>query len=96
MTAIADPQERVAAQLPVVEALPRLLQALAENPNGVLVAPPGAGKTTMVPLALLREASWVSGRIVKLAPRRRAGPGGAPPTGAGGPRTTSVAQPVLA
>ena len=72
MTAIADPQERVAAQLPVAEALPRLLQALAENPNGVLVAPPGAGKTTMVPLALLREASWVSGRIVMLEPRRLA------------------------
>ena len=72
MTAIADPQERVAAQLPVAEALPRLLQALEENPNGVLVAPPGAGKTTMVPLALLREASWVSGRIVMLEPRRLA------------------------
>ena len=60
------------ADLPVAEALPRLLAALAENPNAVLVAPPGAGKTTLVPLALLRQASWATGRIVMLEPRRLA------------------------
>ena len=58
--------------LPVAEALPRLLEALATQPNAVLVAPPGAGKTTTVPLALLGGAAWATGRIVMLEPRRLA------------------------
>ncbi len=63
--------------LPVAEVLPELLARLAERPNAVLVAPPGAGKTTLVPLALLRateaEAPWRrGGRIVVLEPRRLA------------------------
>jgi ATP-dependent helicase HrpB len=62
----------VIADLPVADAIPRLLAALAENPNAVLVAPPGAGKTTTVPLALLRQAGWAKGRIVMLEPRRLA------------------------
>ena len=45
----------VPSDLPVAECLPRLLAALAAGPNAVLVAPPGAGKTTSVPLALLEE-----------------------------------------
>jgi ATP-dependent helicase HrpB len=53
----------------VSEALPRLLGALAERPNAVLVAPPGAGKTTLAPLALM-EAPWAAGRILVLEPRR--------------------------
>ena len=58
--------------LPVRDCLPRLLDALAERPNAVLVAPPGAGKTTTVPLALL-DAPWRGdGRIVVLEPRRLA------------------------
>ena len=57
--------------LPVTEALPDLLAAL-EVGNAVLVAPPGAGKTTLVPLALL-EAAWTAGQtIVMLEPRRLA------------------------
>src|SRR3569833_2167403 len=40
-------------QLPIDAALPSLLAALAAGPRAVLVAPPGAGKTTRVPLALL-------------------------------------------
>ena len=43
--------------LPVTEALPALLDTLERRPNAVLVAPPGAGKTTIVPLALL-DAAW--------------------------------------
>ena len=39
--------------LPVNDVLPALLAALRTRPNAVLVAPPGAGKTTLVPLALL-------------------------------------------
>jgi ATP-dependent helicase HrpB len=61
-----------ARDLPVVEALPRLLAALEQTPNAVLVAPPGAGKTTTVPLALLGSAIGAAGRIVMLEPRRLA------------------------
>ncbi|MCK8783233.1 ATP-dependent helicase HrpB [Roseomonas sp. NAR14] len=44
--------------LPVTEALPALRDALRDSPNAVLIAPPGAGKTTLVPL-VLREEPWV-------------------------------------
>jgi ATP-dependent helicase HrpB len=58
--------------LPVGEALPALAAALADAGSAVLQAPPGAGKTTLVPLALL-DASWLAGRrIVMLEPRRLA------------------------
>ena len=57
--------------LPIDEALPRLIAAIRENGQAVLQAPPGAGKTTRVPLALL-EAGLVPGRIVMLEPRRLA------------------------
>ncbi len=58
--------------LPIAEALPALLEAIAHG-NAVLVAPPGAGKTTLVPLALL-GAPWLQPghRIVVLEPRRLA------------------------
>jgi ATP-dependent helicase HrpB len=58
--------------LPIEPALPALRQALAAAGAAVLQAPPGAGKTTRVPLALLDEA-WLGGRrIVMLEPRRLA------------------------
>ena len=58
--------------LPIEAALPSLRAALAESPCAVLVAPPGAGKTTRVPLALLDE-SWARGkRLILLEPRRLA------------------------
>ena len=58
--------------LPVDEALPRLKAALEGRNAAVLVAPPGAGKTTRVPLALL-DAPWLGGRkIVMQEPRRLA------------------------
>jgi ATP-dependent helicase HrpB len=58
--------------LPVAAALKELEAALDRHANAVLVAPPGAGKTTAIPLALL-EAGWLSGkRILLLAPRRLA------------------------
>jgi len=58
--------------LPVDEALPRLRAALSERTAAVLVAPPGAGKTTRVPLALL-DAVWLKGRkIIMQEPRRLA------------------------
>ena len=58
--------------LPVVEALPRLLAALESSTRAVLEAPPGAGKTTVVPLALL-NATWRNGgKILVLEPRQLA------------------------
>jgi ATP-dependent helicase HrpB len=58
--------------LPVVEAISGIRAALAAYSRAVLVAPPGAGKTTVIPLALLDEP-WLDGRrIVMLEPRRLA------------------------
>ena len=55
---------------PVRSALPALQAALADARCAVLAAPPGSGKTTVVPLALLDEP-WLAGkRIVMLEPRR--------------------------
>ena len=58
--------------LPVDEALPRLKEALRVHNAAVLVAPPGAGKTTRVPLALLDEPWLAGGKIVMQEPRRLA------------------------
>ncbi len=58
--------------LPIDPLLPAIAQALAEHTALVLEAPPGAGKTTRVPLALL-DASWLAGQtILMLEPRRLA------------------------
>ncbi len=58
--------------LPIDAALPGLKAALAAHPRAVLVAPPGAGKTTRVPLALVDEPWTRSARILVLEPRRLA------------------------
>jgi len=57
-------------ELPVNEALPALLEALREGGTAVLVAPPGAGKTTIVPLVLMDEPWAVGQQILVLEPRR--------------------------
>jgi ATP-dependent helicase HrpB len=57
--------------LPIHAVLPDLLAALRDGSNAVLVAPPGAGKTTAVAPALLGEP-WCSGEILLLSPRRLA------------------------
>jgi ATP-dependent helicase HrpB len=60
------------SHLPIDDVLPKLAASLRASANAVLVAPPGAGKTTRVPLALLGE-EWVAGRkIIVLEPRRLA------------------------
>ncbi|AWI82928.1 ATP-dependent helicase HrpB [Alloyangia pacifica] len=58
-------------KLPIDAALPELISALRAQGRAVLQAPPGAGKTTRVPLAML-EAGLTPGRIVMLEPRRLA------------------------
>lgn len=66
------PNPKNLPQLPVTAVIPALRAALAAGNAAVLVAPPGAGKTTLVPLALL-DAPWRGdGRIVLLEPRRLA------------------------
>lgn len=59
--------DEVALDLPVRPALPDVLAALDERGAAVLVAPPGTGKTTLVPLAL---AGAVDGRVLVAEPRR--------------------------
>ncbi|HEV8116547.1 MAG TPA: hypothetical protein VGP53_09935, partial [Acidimicrobiales bacterium] len=58
--------------LPVEATVPALREALAGAGLAVLQAPPGAGKTTVVPLRLLDEPWLAGGRIVVLEPRRLA------------------------
>lgn len=59
------------ADLPIHSVLPDLLAALRVGSNAVLVAPPGAGKTTAVAPALLAEP-WCAGEVLLLSPRRLA------------------------
>ncbi len=60
------------ASLPIDAALPALRTALADRNAAVLVAPPGAGKTTRVPLVLLEESWAKDKKILVLEPRRLA------------------------
>ncbi|MBW9088033.1 ATP-dependent helicase HrpB [Rhizobium wenxiniae] len=64
-------QDAVNATLPIMEVLSDLTSTLGQNVRAVLSAPPGAGKTTMVPLALIKEP-WCSGKVILLEPRRLA------------------------
>ncbi|MBE9540612.1 MAG: ATP-dependent helicase HrpB [Proteobacteria bacterium] len=60
------------SQLPIIEVLDPLREAFASHGELVLQAPPGAGKTTMVPLALLSESWLGEQKILMLEPRRMA------------------------
>ncbi len=55
--------------LPIHAVLPDLLAALLGRPNAVVVAPPGAGKTTAIAPALIAEP-WCTGQVLLLSPRR--------------------------
>ena len=59
-------------RLPIDDVLPRIADALGATPRAILVAPPGAGKTTRVPLALIDQPFARAGKIVVLEPRRLA------------------------
>ena len=67
---LADKQG-MKTDLPIQDALEPLIAALRSRGRAVLQAPPGAGKTTVVPLAML-EADLCTGRILMLEPRRLA------------------------
>src|SRR5688572_22359269 len=62
----------VKSGLPIDEILPELRSVLQRTRNAVIEAPPGAGKSTVVPLALLDESWLRGGKIVMLEPRRLA------------------------
>lgn len=69
-----------AGRLPIDEVLEPIVDTLERSPNLILQAPPGAGKTTRVPLAvLLAQPSWLGsdGKIIVLEPRRIAARGAA-------------------
>ncbi len=59
------------SSLPIIEVLDELTSTLRDNRRAVLSAPPGAGKTTMVPIALIEEP-WCTGKVILLEPRRLA------------------------
>ncbi len=65
------PDRLPVGDLPIAEAIEPLRAALADRRRAVLHAPPGAGKTTIVPLALLQEP-WCDGTVLVLEPRRLA------------------------
>ena len=58
--------------LPIHDVIDELKTALSARTSAVLVAPPGAGKTTVVPLALMDEPWAADGKIIVLEPRRLA------------------------
>ena len=60
-----------ASALPALSLLPNLLAALKQQRPVIVQAPPGAGKSTALPLALL-QSGGLSGRIIMLEPRRLA------------------------
>jgi ATP-dependent helicase HrpB len=55
--------------LPILAALDEITASLATHPNLVLVAEPGAGKTTVVPL-VIAEQPWCTGKVIVVEPRR--------------------------
>ncbi len=67
--AAASPNAGGVSALPVHAVLPDLLEALRARASAVLIAPPGAGKTTAVAPALIGE-DWCTGQVIVLSPRR--------------------------
>ena len=74
LTIMTDTQVFTVTSLPIEAILPDLLATLRQTNTAILQAPPGSGKTTRVPLALLQEKTdWLQERrILLLEPRRLA------------------------
>ncbi|MEO5774665.1 MAG: ATP-dependent helicase HrpB [Sphingomicrobium sp.] len=68
---IPEPRRAAGANLPVLTVLPELMAALRDGARALLIAPPGAGKTTQVAPALLAEP-WCTDEVLLLVPRRLA------------------------
>ena len=68
---------KLSTPMPVDDVLADVAAALASNGMAVLIAPPGAGKTTRVPLALLDQPWLGANKILVLEPRRIAARGAA-------------------
>ena len=71
MTLPTLPPDDPGQTLPIDAVLSEVIKALRESGMVVVQAPPGAGKTTRVPLALM-QSGLVTGRILMLEPRRLA------------------------
>jgi len=69
---VTSPQPPTDTGLPVEDVAGAVVEALRADGAAVLVAPPGAGKTTVVPIWLTAEPVLGAGRIVMLEPRRLA------------------------
>src|SRR5206468_4958506 len=67
----SEPGQRRSMKLPIDAVLGDLLAALRDGTRALLIAPPGAGKTTRVAPALLGE-DWCVGQVLLLVPRRLA------------------------
>lgn len=65
----SNPPRTAASDLPIAAVLPELMAALRVSSNAVLIAPPGAGKTTAIAPELLQQ-DWIEGKILLLSPRR--------------------------
>ena len=65
-------RQKETSDLPILSVIPQLLDRMGEANSLILAAPPGAGKTTVVPLALL-DQPWLSGqKLLLIEPRRLA------------------------
>ena len=69
---MTDPAVRRRVALPVDEVLPEVMAALRSRSVAVLEAPPGSGKTTRVPIAILLEGLAGDGDVIVVQPRRLA------------------------
>ena len=59
-------------KLPIFEVLDELIEKLVRTKRVVLTAPPGAGKSTAIPISLNKHPAFAKGKIIVLEPRRLA------------------------
>ncbi|TWU33768.1 ATP-dependent helicase HrpB [Novipirellula artificiosorum] len=74
---VLNPHDPGSEDLPVAGVLPAILQAVGKSAPVILKAPPGAGKTSLVPISLLQAGLVADGQLVLVQPRRLAARGAA-------------------